>query len=200
MPNNILDELSTLQSDSGKRLPTSIIYGFSALPGGGSGSQLINLQNNGGGSVVAVPRSGIDSLLQKPQARRRLGTFDGSHGRFRLTLNKSLKGGESYPVLTTILGTATGLISGGAGLLFTATQLGISLGTRSTDVLARAGDEIWYIEEVGKSFEDNLIFADRYVPTHVSSYILVDPYRSKGGSNASEKGWLLHEQRKELIY
>ena len=92
------------------------------------------------------------------------------------------------------MGTAVGVASGGAGLLFSATMLGVDLGRRSTKVLARLGDEIWHVEEIGKSFEDNTFSADRYVPTHVSSYFLVDPYRSRG--NSIVKGWLLHEERR----
>lgn len=193
MSEHIIRQLSTLQPESGQRLPTSIIYGFSSSSGGSS--QLIRIDHRGG-DYVGIPAHGTASLLQHVRSRVKVFTLEQSRAGFMRALNQELKGGASYPVLTTVLGTAVGVASGGAGLLFTAATLAVDLNRRNTDVLARVGDEIWHVEEIGKVFEDNLISRDRYVPTHVSSFFLVDPYRSRGDS--AVKGWLLHESRMEV--
>lgn len=194
MSQHIISQLSVLQNNSGQRLPTSIIYGFSSSPGGTL--QLIT-KDLRRGNWVGVPRRGTANLLQNLQSRVKVFTLDAPREGFMRTLNTALKGGTSYPILTAVLGVAAGAVSAGAGLLFTATTLGVDLGRRNTDVLARVGDEIWHVEEIGKVFEDNLLFPDRYVPTHVTSYFLVDPYRSAGQSTV--KGWLLHEDRTEVV-
>ena len=41
-------------------------------------------------------------------------------------LNRELLGGESYPILTTALGLATGTSSAGAGLVFTLANTGVA--------------------------------------------------------------------------
>lgn len=101
-------------------------------------------------------------------------------------LNQDLLGDESYPVLTAALGIATGIVSGGAGLFFTLATTGLTLGNTTRRVLARPGDEIWHIEEIGKIGNK---------PVYVSAFFLVDPYRKK----APNKGWLIHEEREELL-
>ncbi len=53
-------------------------------------------------------------------------------------------------------------------------------------ISARVSDEIWHVEEIGK-FNQKVI--------HISSFFLVDPYRT----TAVQKGWLIHEQRREVI-
>jgi len=188
-----VDRLSKLQKHSGKRVPSSIIHGFSAARGT---LTLINIKRISG-DWVGVPAKGSASILSNLQSRNKVMTFAGGNAAFMKNLNKQLMGGDSYPILEAVLGTAVGVVSGGAGLLFAATSLGVNLARRTSDVLVRAGDEIWHIEEIGKIFEDNIIYSDRWVPTHVSSYLIVDPYRSRGG--APEKGWLIHEERKEVI-
>jgi len=70
-------------------------------------------------------------------------------------------------------------------ILFSATLTGLSLAQKASKVLARQGDEIWHIEEIGKE-------GDKAV--YVSSYLIVDPYRKHSDS----KGWLIHEERHEL--
>jgi len=100
-------------------------------------------------------------------------------------LNHELSGGDSYPVLTTALSIAGGLVSGGGSILFSIAVTGLSLAQKASKVLARQGDEIWHIEEIGK--EGNKAI-------YVSSYFIVDPYRK----TARSKGWLIHEERYEL--
>ena len=99
-------------------------------------------------------------------------------------------GGKNYPVLTAILGAGAGLVSGGAALLFSAGSTALSVAQKSHKVLARAGDELWKVEEIGKVRNGTA-----FEVVHVSSYFLVDPYRKKPGTLHS---WLIHEERKEL--
>jgi len=186
-----VNRLSTLQRESGKNLPTSIIHGFST--GQGGPTSLIESKRIGG-DWVGVPRKGSSELVRKPYSRRKVFTLDKAKQGFTEQLNNALKGGSSYPVLLAVLGTAAGAVSMGGGLLFTAATVGIDLARRDRRVLARLGDEIWHVEEVGKVMDENLFSADRYVAMHVSSYFLVDPFRSK----AQVKGWLLHEERKPV--
>ncbi len=101
-------------------------------------------------------------------------------------LNNELLGGESYPVLTATLDIATGVVSGGAGLLFTLATTGLTLANTTSRVLARTGDEIWHIEEIGKVGNK---------ATYVSAFFIVDPFRKQ----TPGKGWLLHEEREEII-
>ena len=188
-----INHLSTLQPESGKRLPTSLIHGFSTSQGGTT--SLIRTERIEG-DWVGVPRQGAAQLIANPHSRRKVFTLDSSHQGFTETLNTALLGGGSYPVLVAVLGTAAGAVSGGAGLLFTASTVGIDLGRRTRRVLARLGDEIWHVEEVGKTLKDNFFSGDRFVAMHVSSYLLIDPYRSR--SQVGGKGWLLHEERKRV--
>lgn len=188
-----INRLPTLQPESGKRLPTSLIHGFSTS--GGGSTSLIRTERTGG-EWVGVPRQGAAQLIGNPHARRKVFTLDSSRQGFIEILNTALLGGDSYPVLLAVLGTAAGAVSGGAGLLFTVSTLGVDLGRRSRKVLGRLGDEIWHVEEVGKVMENNFFSADGYVAMHVSSYLLVDPFRAR--SQAGAKGWLLHEERKPV--
>jgi hypothetical protein len=59
----------------------------------------------------------------------------------------------------------------------------LSAAKTSARVLARDGDEIWRVEEIGKV---------RSQPTYLLAYFLVDPFRSR---SMNHKGWLLHEAR-----
>jgi len=109
---------------------------------------------------------------------------------YTFMLNNRLMGGRNYPLLTSLAGVGTGLVSGGAGLIFSAAATGISLGKTSHRILARGGDQLWQMEEIGKSRK-----GASFVPVHVLSYFLVDPFRE--GSN--RKMWLIHEERNELV-
>lgn len=199
MSDPVVQQLETLQKESGKSLPTSIIYGFSTSSGAS-----IHL-----GDIVPLsatdwevrPSGGKAGLLHNCRAYHKVFTLDHTKIHFMHDLNKELKGGANYPILTAVLGTAisvVGLASGvtevsAAGLLFSTAVHGLDLAKRSTDVLARVGDEVWHVEEIGKVWEDNFFSADEYVPKYVSSFFLVDPYRSK--TRLGVNGWLIHEQR-----
>lgn len=110
-------------------------------------------------------------------------------------LNTALLGGKSYPVLTATLGTAVGIASLGAGLFFTVATTALSLAQTSQRALARPGDQIWQIEEIGKVLDNSLLGSGKYKAVHVLSYFLVDPYRNQ----APRKGWLIHEERNDIV-
>ena len=102
-------------------------------------------------------------------------------------LNTELLGGINYPILTAVLGTIAGATAPGAGLLFTVASTALSLAQTSRRILARPGDEVWQVENIGKV---------KSAVVHVASYLLVDPYRERGQPRI--KGWLFHEERTEL--
>ena len=69
----------------------------------------------------------------------------------------------------------------------------LSLSQTSQRVLARAGDELWQVEEIGKARDKNFFGSDTMEMVHIGSYFLVDPHRSIG--LVRSKGWLIHEER-----
>jgi hypothetical protein len=158
-----------------------------------------SIPNPRGAGFVAVPTEGAQSLMQ-PQSRqsiRRLMTVQREvRGNFTSTLNDDLLGGESYPILNFALGTAAGVVSGGAGLLFAVATLALDLSRTVQRVLARGGDELWQVEEIGRA-EASGLFASGQVAVHIGAYFLYDPFRH-GGSFESGRGWLIHEARTEL--
>ncbi|MEM9830652.1 MAG: hypothetical protein AAF944_08435 [Bacteroidota bacterium] len=190
-----VSQLPRLQRHSGQRLPTSTIYGFAAYSGGQA--RLISPRYRSGRGVIQVPRNGASSVLQGLRSVQKVMTFESSHRRFMARLNHSLKGGNSYPALVFTLGlafTPFGAAGTVGGIIFGAATTAFDRGRRSTSVLAREGDEIWHVEEIGRTFEDNIIYDDRWVATHISSFFLVDPFRRQ----KPEKGWLLHEGRRTI--
>ncbi|MGD8941224.1 MAG: hypothetical protein PVJ72_17715 [Gammaproteobacteria bacterium] len=194
MASDILSQLADLQPSSGKTLKTSIIHGFHGhlSYSGLNPIQLITSTQVANMNWKYKPRYGAASLAEPKnrQAVRKVMTLAaGQENNFTYSLNTALLGGESYPILTALLGTAAGIASFGAGLLFTAATTGLSLAQTSQRVLARSGDEIWQVEEIGKVRDGGSLNA-----VHVNAYFLVDPYR--GQSYA--KGWLIHEEREEL--
>lgn len=184
-----LASLQELQKDSGKRIPDSVITGMT-LSLTRARYQLIRARKNpSGAGFLYEPTDGVSSLLKNTQSIRKLMTVSpaSNEDSFTFTLNTALLGGTSYPILTAVLGTIAGVASMGAGLLFTAASTALSVAQTSQRVLARAGDELWQVEEIGKVKSDVV---------HVGSYFLVDPYRGRGQSRI--KGWLIHEERTEL--
>jgi hypothetical protein len=106
-------------------------------------------------------------------------------------INRDLIGATGYPVLTAILGVGAGIVSFGAGLFFTVGTTALSLAHATPRILARDGDEVWQIEEIGRvgSGSKAKVF-------HVNSIFIVDPHRA----NAKNKGWLIHEERSEVVF
>lgn len=138
---------------------------------------------------VTKPRQDI-TKRQGQVSIRKVKTFLQGGNQYEINcLNAALLGGKDYPVLTAVLGTAAGVASFNAGLLFTAATTAISLAKKNKRILARAGDEIWHSEEIGK-----IRNGVAYKPIYVSSFLLVDPFRF----SSHTKGWLIHEERFEL--
>ena len=189
----LLALLEPLQTDSGKHLPAYVIAKINTR----ERYQLMRTSTTFGKSRLGVPRvlheptNGVSSLSlsKNTHTTRKLMSISaaGTEDSFMFTLNTALLGGKSYPILTAALGTIVGLASMGAGLLFTATSTALNVSRTSQRVLARAGDELWQVEQIGK-VESAVV--------HVEAYILLDPYRSRAQSRI--KGWLIHEERTEL--
>jgi hypothetical protein len=88
--------------------------------------------------------------------------------------------------MKTVLGALAALGSGGAGTLFGAASSVLVPGHGLTRILARGGDEIWRVEELG-TFHGK--------PTYLVAYLLQDPFRTQG---KGDRVWLLHESRYEF--
>jgi len=194
MKGNILNQLQELKPYSNKRIISSSVDGFSGYmqASGLNPMQLVKDERIANANWIKVPRYGGDSILEikNRQSLRKIMTLSaGVDTNFTYRLNTALLGGESYPVLNWFLGAAAGMASGGAGFIFSVTTTAIDMGKTSHRVLARSGDEIWQVEEIGKVTSG----ADVKV-MHVNSYFLADPYRG----HAQGKGWLIHEERSEL--
>ena len=185
MSTDIINQLQELQKDSGKHL-SPVITGY--LQDHGEPRALVETVLVANGKWGVKPKAGASSLLkaQNRQIKRKVKTLSTSYDHIINQLNTSLLGGESDPVFTAVLGNAAGVASGGAGLIFTIATTGLSLANTVQRVLARTGDEIWQVEEIGKVGNK---------ATYVSSYFIVDPYRNQTQS----KGWLIHEERQEVI-
>jgi hypothetical protein len=184
MSADIINQLQPLQEESGKSL-SPVITAY--LQNTAQPRALVDTIMIANGKWVVKPRAGASSLL-KPQNRqsiRKVKTLSAGYEHIIKQLNTALLGGESYPVLTAVLGTAAGFASAGAGLLFTIATTALSLGNTVQRVLARTGDEIWHVEEIGKVGNKAM---------YISSYFIVDPYRNQ----APNKGWLIHEEREEV--
>ncbi len=126
-------------------------------------------------------------LLKTNVARRKLLTFGEPNQAFRKSVNKDLSGGESYPILTTILGLGAGFVSAGAGCLWTGFTTTLSLARDSQPVRVRDGDEVHQLEIVGvrgNTFE------------YLEWIILVGPFRVK--ANRHIKQWIIHDERHEV--
>lgn len=139
-----------------------------------------------------MPKKGSESLLMASNrsSKRKVKTlFMGTHGNILQALNTELLGGQNYPILTTVLGTLAGAASSGTGLIFSAASAGYDSYRQAHRVLARDGDEIWHIEEIGKEQRNG-----QFKPVYVSSFFIADPHRNQTPS----KGWLIHEERHEL--
>ena len=183
----ILNHLQELQKPSNKQLNVKVTSSIQdkSLPHVLTEQVLI-----ANGNWQVKPVSGISSLSQKKyrQSLRKVKTLSGQD-HIIYNLNTALLGGTNYPILTAVLGTAAGLASMGAGLLFAAATTGLSVAKTTQRILARPGDEIWHVEEIGK-----VRSGVSYKVVYVSSFFIVDPYRNQSITN----GWLIHEKREDL--
>lgn len=108
-------------------------------------------------------------------------------------VNRDLSGGQSYPILNFALSAIGGRATALGGLIFGLATTFMDVFKTSTNVLARPGDELWLVEEVGIGVETGY-FSSSKKPMYVQAYFLVDPNRNMN----LENGWLIHEKRMEL--
>lgn len=174
----INNEMPQLKKDSGKQINPIVL---AMVKGREVPSHLIDV-SAGAGGFPKMRLKESPAHKRKLQSCERIRQFGDPDIALMFKLNTELLGGSNYPILTTALGMAAGVVSGGAGFIFSISTLGLSLAKQSARALARIGDEIWHVEEIGYS---------NGKPTYVSAYFLVDPYRS----HTPTKGWLFHEER-----
>jgi len=192
---SIIQQLPELRPHSNKKLPITITskYRSSANTSGLNAIQLIEQKMIANGNWTSVPREGSQSILQiknRQAIRKIISLPPGIETNHTFQLNTALLGGHSYPVLTAVLGTAAGFASFSIGLFFTIATTGLSMSQKSQRALARSGDQIWQIEEIGKVRSGSELKA-----IHINSYFLVDPFRRQN----TAKGWLIHEDRTEIV-
>lgn len=169
------------------RLPDSIITGLTKSLTQARYQLIRSKVNPSGAGFITGPTNGTASLLSNVQARRLLWTAKENDG-FLKMLNKELQGGEGYPILSAVVGEGVGripVLGTAVSLLFSAVSAGVDLSKTSHTVIARVGDQVWQIEEIGR-------VGAKIV--HVGFYWVVDPCRKQ----SPEKKWLIHEQRTEL--
>lgn len=184
LPMGVDNQLVDLRQDTGQRLPTSVVMGLTQF----ASAALPVRVSSSGGVYVAKRTSSTD---RRVRATQRLKSFQAEHDRnFMGMLNDALLGASDYPVLNAVLGTAVGIGTGGASFIFTVSTTALSMAKTSARVLARDGDEVWRVEEIGKS-----TFGGKPVLTYLLAYFLVDPFRRE---SMAHKGWLLHEARYPL--
>ena len=193
MTEAIINSLEVLQEDSGQHLsPVAIATSVHS-----DGKKLVRAKLIANANWTHEVIKGASSLLQAGNRQHisKVTTMPAMVETNSLhVLNTALLGGKSYPVLTAALGTAAGIASFGTGLIFTVVSTGLSLAQTSQRALARPGDKIWQIEEIGKVLDDGVLGSGAYKAVHVLSYFLVDPYRHL----APRKGWLIHEERNDI--
>ena len=185
MSTDIVSKLPELKKDSGVRLNQAV---KSLIQNHDKPRALVTDVQIANAEWAVKPKSG-GSTLGNPLNRffrRKVKTL--SSGNFHIInqLNFTLAGGESYPVLTAVLGTAAGFASAGGSLIFTVATTKISASNVVQKVMARIDDEIWQVEEIGKVGNQ---------PTYISSFFIVDPFRGQ----TPTKGWLIHEERQNVI-
>ncbi|WP_347330851.1 hypothetical protein [Marinimicrobium locisalis] len=181
-----LTYLKELQPSSGKHLPKNVhhIIKLNREP-----MSLVRRELVANGQFNLLPKNDISHPSGQQSARKSHVFPQVGEDSNLMALNHALSGGDSYPILTATLGVGAGIASFGAGLVFSAATTAVSLNQRSHRILARPGDEIWNVEEIGKVSEGG---ASKVI--YVSSFFIVDPYREQ----AHGKGWLIHEERMEV--
>ena len=192
---SIIQQLPELRPHSNKRLPITVtrIFRSAANATGLNAIQLIEQKRIANANWGSVPRDSSQSILQvknRQAIRKVMSLPPGIETNYTYQLNTALLGSRSYPVLTAVLGTVAGISLFNAGLFFTIATTGLSMSQKSQRALARSGDQIWQIEEIGKVRSGNELKA-----MHINSYFLVDPFRRQN----TAKGWLIHEERTDII-
>ncbi len=112
-----------------------------------------------------------------------------AEGNITYALNDDLLNVQDYPLMKLVLGKAVRLVPGIgflASLTFSLACYGLDKFKTIHRVVAREGDQIWQVEEIGKDGK-NIV--------HVMGLFLVDPYRHQ---SPPTQGWLIHEERTNL--
>lgn len=193
MASSILEQLDELRPETGVKILGDMTGLKKYLQDSGRKPLLLANPKLSNGRWVHEPSAPLKDLVKRENRvahRKAMDLPNAVEDNYTFMLNNRLMGGRDYPLLTSLAGIGTSLVSGGAGLIFSAAATGISLGNTSHRILARGGDQLWQMEEIGKSRE-----GASFVPVHVLSYFLVDPFRK--GNN--RKMWLIHEERNELV-
>ncbi|HEY9052682.1 MAG TPA: hypothetical protein VIQ03_14115 [Gammaproteobacteria bacterium] len=181
---SVLSKLPELKPDINKRINAAVL---SYIRDHAKPRVLVDSTLVANGKFITKPRHGSTSLSNPTnlQSIRKVHTLTIGKEHIINKLNIELSGGESYPILTTILGALGGAVTGGGSLLFSLATTGISIANPVQKVLARPGDEIWHVEQIGKANNKAV---------YVSAFFIVDPFRKQ----STNKGWLIHEEREDI--
>lgn len=165
-----LTYLKELQPGSGKHLPKNVhhIIKLNKEP-----MSLVRRELVANGQFNLLPKNDISHPSAQQSVRRSHVFPQVGEDSNLMALNHALLGRDSYPILTATLGVGVGIASFGAGLVFSAATTAVSLNQKSYRILARPGDEIWNVEEIGKVLEGGA-----YKAVYVSSFFIVDPQRA----------------------
>jgi hypothetical protein len=181
------NKLPNAPKATNKSLATSVVYGITHK----EGHKLVNVARIGG-DYVKVPNSGVDLMRTNAAKELRVKCSDANRG-FMESLNRSMAGGEDYPLLTGLLSIGAGLFSAGAGILFTIASSAVSAAKSTQPTRARIGDEVWSLEVVtrGPTEGGSSTFL------HIQYYLLVDPFRQ--GNHQIPSEWVIFEERTRLV-
>lgn len=172
----------SLPRESGRSIAADVWASFQA---GWHGPVLARARNVGDVEYGYEPPTDSDLCLRYI-SRQKLIEFAPSDGQMLSTLDAELAGNRQYPMITNPCGTF-------ANVVYEAIRTAISVcqTSRATLVQARAGDELWAIEVVGRQGQDL---------KHVLYLWLVD--RGRGEERPGQGGytaWLVHEVRHDLM-
>ena len=181
----LINKLPIITQSKGPKMISSVIAGFTARLQ--NRFRLIDAEFDGGKLAGFRPDPKID-LRTTNSFKRRLISFGSANHVFRQSLNRELAGGESYPVLGTFGGIGLGLVSGPAGIAFSLGVLLLDQSRTVQPVRARAGDEIWHVEQLAR--QGNNVY-------HVEYFVLIDPYR-RLEVNQVQQEWIVHEERRRI--
>lgn len=196
MSTDLLKHLKELRPDSGVRIVNSIVHGFHGASNskGEAGKTLIKPEMKANAQWIWKVNGNLQAYRAPENHfyREKVRSFgEDENGGFIERLNVALQGGKSYPILSLISGAIVGAASSGVGLLFSTTSTVASMSKYTHRVLARPGDQIWKVEELGK-----VKSGSEYQAVHVLSFFVIDPFRD--GSKFRNRGWLIHEERTDV--
>ena len=169
--NQLLASLPSMPDATGSWLPSHAVEGIkTGLGRAANPNELVQFQTgkNTRDQFYRI-RPGINA--SNTNAHRRF-VMELSEARrpYMQSLNRQLSGGEDYPVTMALAGIATGVVSAGAGAMFSLMTAVVSNTKPRHSVQLREGDQLWQIEQLGKN--NGKI-------RHSSCFIVVDPFRKQ---------------------